>query len=308
MPMYLAITRLLHLVQWRILNLFIVLMFQKGLRVYTLLRIVQMLPEMQIFMLNMGKHQLSVVINANQRNPQAGSWYVMVHAARNLHWVSLRATLTGTVLNNSTIRPITGTTGSQTIYQIDVLSDSTVFEVLTNGGFGSVGLFVSYGEIPTINSFQCMSYRRGTEESCRFSNPRAGRWYIMIEGHKAYRDVNLSANVAYVGVDGCNSGNCLKTGTTIQNLSGAKDSTIFYKMHVAAGAKLKVKMTGGSNQGDADLYVRAENVPNVNDYDCRPYTSGNNEACTISVTKTGYYHIMIRGYRAYNDLSLNVTY
>jgi hypothetical protein len=73
--------------------------------------------------------------------------------------------------------------------------------------------------------------------------------------------------------------------------------------NLAAGANLTATMTGG---GDADLYVRKGAAPTLTGYDCRPYTSGTNESCTIVGPATVY--VGLNGYADSSSFSLNITY
>ncbi|MCJ8272462.1 MAG: PPC domain-containing protein, partial [Psychrosphaera sp.] len=53
---------------------------------------------------------------------------------------------------------------------------------------------------------------------------------------------------------------------------------------------------------DADLYVKLGSAPTSSSYDCRPYASGNTEACNF--TAAGTYYVMVHGYSAYSGTSL----
>ena len=48
--------------------------------------------------------------------------------------------------------------------------------------------------------------------------------------------------------------------------------------------------------GDADLYVRAGSAPTTATYDCRPYKSGSEEECQITLTSAKKIYIAVRGY------------
>ena len=90
-------------------------------------------------------------------------------------------------------------------------------------------------------------------------------------------------------------------------LSEGTGSEIFYTVSVPAGATdLRVEIFGGS--GDADLYTRQGAQPTTSSYDCRPYLSGNNETCSDPAPAAGNYYLMIRGYAAYSDVGLLVSY
>ena len=99
----------------------------------------------------------------------------------------------------------------------------------------------------------------------------------------------------------------LTNGVAKTNLSGATNSQTNFTMEVPAGAtNLAFNMSGGT--GDADLYVRFGSAPTLTTYDCRPFSSGNNESCPITTAQTGTYHVMIVGFSAYSGVSLVGNY
>jgi serine protease len=98
-------------------------------------------------------------------------------------------------------------------------------------------------------------------------------------------------------------GSTLSKGVPVSNLSGAAGSEQRWTMSVPAGASnLSFAMSGGS--GDADLYVRYGSAPSTSSYDCRPYTSGNNETCSVTSPAAGTWHVMVRGYSSFSGVSL----
>jgi serine protease len=102
---------------------------------------------------------------------------------------------------------------------------------------------------------------------------------------------------------GSSGGSTLSKGVPVSNLSGAAGSEQRWTMQVPAGASnLSFAMSGGS--GDADLYVRYGTAPTTSTYDCRPYTSGNNETCSVASPAAGTWHVMVRGYSSFSGLSL----
>lgn len=133
---------------------------------------------------------------------------------------------------------------------------------------------------------------------------------------KAAKDLNFStADVvsafSAVGVNAtCGSVNTdveLKNNTPINNLSGAEGSQSYFYVDVPANtATLTVRMSNGT--GDADLYVKSGQKPTTTVYDCRPYLVGNNEVCTFKPPVAGRYYVMIRGYLAYNGVTLTASY
>jgi hypothetical protein len=77
----------------------------------------------------------------------------------------------------------------------------------------------------------------------------------------------------------------------------SKNETIRYEpIAVVPGSEFVVRMTGS---GDPDLYVRFGADPTKTQFDCRPYTSGAAETCTLTVPAgKSTAHLMVFGYRA----------
>ena len=72
---------------------------------------------------------------------------------------------------------------------------------------------------------------------------------------------------------------------------------------------LTVTISGGS--GDADLYVKEGSAPSsgwFGSYDCRPYLNGNDEVCTFTNPGTGSWHIGVKAYSTFNNVTLNWNY
>ncbi len=102
-------------------------------------------------------------------------------------------------------------------------------------------------------------------------------------------------------------GGVLSNGVAATGLFGDQGTYVKYTMVVPAGASgLKFVMSGGT--GDADMYVRFGSEPTDTTYDCRPYTGGNAETCTMATTQAGTYYINLKGYAAYSGVSLTGSY
>jgi Bacterial pre-peptidase C-terminal domain len=50
--------------------------------------------------------------------------------------------------------------------------------------------------------------------------------------------------------------------------------------------------------GDADLYVRIGTAPTTSTFDCRPYKTGSDESCEVTLAEPAPIHVMVRGYAA----------
>jgi Bacterial pre-peptidase C-terminal domain len=85
--------------------------------------------------------------------------------------------------------------------------------------------------------------------------------------------------------------------------SGAikKGETKKFPTPVLAAGKYSFTMTGTA---DADLYVRIGSEPTATSYDCRPYKSGSNEACEVTLPTAAKIFVQVRGYAATSNFEL----
>jgi hypothetical protein len=99
----------------------------------------------------------------------------------------------------------------------------------------------------------------------------------------------------------------LGNGVPVSGLSGSQGTWKHFRINVPADATdLVMQISGGS--GDADLYTRFGAEPTTSAYDCRPYEYGNDEICTVASPQTGTYHVGIRAYSAFSNLTLVASY
>lgn len=128
-----------------------------------------------------------------------------------------------------------------------------------------------------------------------------------------YNTGDIEAAFEAVGVDACTGGgtppggDILEKGIAKTGLSASSGNQSFFTFEVPANSSnLSFTMSGGS--GDADLYVKFGSQPTTSSYDCRPYRNGNNETCSFNTPSTGTYHVMIRAYSSYSNVSLLADY
>jgi serine protease len=99
----------------------------------------------------------------------------------------------------------------------------------------------------------------------------------------------------------------LANGEPATNISAPRGFDQFRVLDVPAGQdSLTFTITGGS--GDADLYVRQGQAPSATEYDCRPYLTGNEEACSFDTPAPGTWYVMLDAYADFSDVTLTGTY
>jgi hypothetical protein len=212
----------------------------------------------------------------------------------------------GTLTNGVATTGISGATGSQAFWKLDVPAGQTSLTFTISGGTGDADLYVQSGSKPTTSSYSCRPYLNGNSETCSFTNPAAGTYWVMLNGYAAFSGVSLTGKYAASGGGGGSGDPQLTNGVPVTGITGATSSNQYWRITAPAGKTLTVKISGGS--GDADLYTRFGSRPTTSTYSCRPYLTGNSETCTISNTSAGDYYVMIRGYAAFSGVSLTASY
>ncbi|HWO17608.1 MAG TPA: M4 family metallopeptidase [Kofleriaceae bacterium] len=207
--------------------------------------------------------------------------------------------------------PVTGiadsTIGAFKYYSLVVPAGQSTVTFTTSGGTGDVDLYVSFGALPTDTVYQCRPYKSGNAETCTFTPPQAGTYYIGLRVYSAYSGVTLTGS--YSVPSGCGSGDPLLVNGVGQSLSGAAGSSTYRCLQaVPAGKTLTVSISGGT--GDTDLYTQFGTRPTTTSYLCRPYLAGNAETCTHATTAAtaGDWYVMLRGFSAYSGTTLIGSY
>jgi hypothetical protein len=218
------------------------------------------------------------------------------------HTASASITVTtgpATLTDGVPVTNISGATGSNQFWVMNVPAGRDTLTVTISGGSGDADLYVRFGSAPTTSTFDCRPFISGNNETCTFNAPAAGSYFVMIRGFSAYSGVTLTGRTAAT--------TALTSGVPVTGISGASGSQQFWKLAVPAG-KTSLTFTISGGTGDADLYVRLGAKPTTSTFNCRPFINGNNETCTISNPSAGDWYVMIRGFAAFSGVTLKGTY
>ena len=212
-----------------------------------------------------------------------------------------------TELTNGTSQPgLSDTAGNEQHFTLQVEANANDLTIVTSGGTGDVDLYVKFGSQPTTSSYDCRPYKSGNDETCNLGAGQTGTYHVMLKAYSDYSGVDLLASYQTGGSTPPPT-NQLENNVPATGIAGAAAEELTFTMEVPAGASnLNFAMAGGS--GDADLHVKFGSPATSSDYDCRPYAGGNNENCAISNVQTGTYHVMIKGYSSFADVSLTGSY
>ncbi|WP_153913968.1 S8 family serine peptidase [Shewanella sp. TC10] len=110
---------------------------------------------------------------------------------------------------------LSGGTGDELFYSIDVPAGATDLSFTMSGGSGDADLYVQYGAAPTTSSYDCRPWKGGNAESCPIATPQTGTYHVMVRGYSAFSGVSLVAN--YTEASGGGSGGGTGGAATYSN-------------------------------------------------------------------------------------------
>jgi|GEM_PF-3128366 len=133
-----------------------------------------------------------------------GTYFVRVKAYSTFSGVNLTGSYSeagggcqsgnGVLCNGVTESNISGARRSETNFYLDIPAGVSNLSFNISGGSGDADLYVKFGSAPTTSSYDCRPYRNGNNETCSFSSPNQGRYYVMLRGYTAYSGVDLVAS------------------------------------------------------------------------------------------------------------------
>jgi serine protease len=207
------------------------------------------------------------------------------------------------LLNGQTVSGISANTNEEVLYTFEVPAGATDVKVVMSGGSGDADLYTQFNAQPTDSNYECRPYANGNNETCNLTQS-GGTYYVRVKAYSSFANVSLTASYTE-GNNGGGNGELTPIDDTVNDISVARRGWQRYTLDLAAGySDLNITMSGGS--GDADMYVTFGSQSTTSNYDCRPYESGNNEACSFSAPQAGTWYIDIYGYRASSGITLNV--
>lgn len=114
----------------------------------------------------------------------------------------VNAVLSGTVIQRNTdnIIGLAAGTANRTRYRVFIPEGTTSVTFRLLGPNGDADFFVRFGAAPVISysaantSSSCGSFNAGTNETCTFTNPAEGTWYILVDPYESFTGANLRVN------------------------------------------------------------------------------------------------------------------
>jgi hypothetical protein len=172
---------------------------------------------------------------------------------------------TGNVLQNGVpVSGISGTTGSQQFWTMNVPQGASNLQFQTSGGTGDADLYVRFSSAPTTSTYDCGPVTGDNNEICSFASPAVGTWHVMIDGYASYSGATLIGS--YQTSPTCNSisdvepngaanpqaisGTCNQISGTFVNETAQND---YFRLSLPAGQTVTALLNGLTV--DYDLYI-----------------------------------------------------
>jgi serine protease len=98
--------------------------------------------------------------------------------------------------NGSSLFPLSGAEGSWLFYRLSVPPGMTALDVSirSTSGAGDADLYLRYGALPSLSSWDASPYLDGSNETAAWSAPAAGDWFIGVNAFSSYSGVTLQAS------------------------------------------------------------------------------------------------------------------
>lgn len=194
---------------------------------------------------------------------------------------------------------VSGGTGSERLFRIDVPPGTPGLSVTLTGGSGDADLYLRRGARPSPDEADCASESFGGPELCYIPAPAEGSWQILVYGFEPYTNLTLRATF---GADPPSTP--LVIDTPLTNLAGAENSIAIFKVTVPAAAPaLTITTTGGT--GDVDVYVARTFTQAT--ADCSSAGGANDESCSVANPAAGIWWVVLQGFEAYTGVTLSAS-
>ncbi|WP_305852102.1 pre-peptidase C-terminal domain-containing protein [Aliikangiella sp. G2MR2-5] len=136
--------------------------------------------------------------NCDFASPGEGRYYVMIRGYSAFSGMSLTASYDenggGGGAGSINEGNLSASSGNWNYFTIEVPAGMATLDLNITGGSGDADLYVKQGSQVTTSNYDCRPYKWGNEESCSFTNPAAGTWYIGVRAYNSYSGVTLSGN------------------------------------------------------------------------------------------------------------------
>jgi hypothetical protein len=225
------------------------------------------------------------------------------------------------ISSGQNVTNLDGYAGGQTLFMILIPEGQTELTVRTSGGRGDVDLYVQFSAAPTLSVLSHRGAGRTTDETVSVPNPKAGWWYVMLEGSSNYSGVTLSASFA-PGTAPTNPPAAARSpqapaelprgvlrlfaGQTVAGLAGGAGTRKYYQIMVPPKAESLSFITAGGS-GDCNLYLSRGAMPDAKKHELASTGGGTGEKISVANPAAGPWYVLVYGQKPFEGVSLSAT-
>jgi serine protease len=154
---------------------------------------------------NFGDGTTSTATNPSKTYAAAGTYTVALtvtddDGATNTRTQSVTVGTASNVLQNGVpVNNISGASGSQQFWTMNVPAGASSLKFTIAGGTGDADMYVRFGSAPTTSTYDCRPYLNGNNETCNIATAQAGTYHVMLRGYTAYSGVALTGSYSTGG-------------------------------------------------------------------------------------------------------------
>lgn len=97
------------------------------------------------------------------------------------------------ISNGVPVTGLSGAAGSWQYFKVNVPAGDSTLDVAIYGGTGDADVYVRYGALPDLDSWDARPYLNGNNETARIYSIPPGDWYIGVRGYISYQGLSLQA-------------------------------------------------------------------------------------------------------------------
>ncbi|MCJ8271563.1 MAG: collagenase [Psychrosphaera sp.] len=202
------------------------------------------------------------------------------------------------VLVNNTPRSISGDSGSETFYTLEVPADASDLSFSTSGGTGDGDLYVRFGSAPTSSDYDCFLNKSGNEETCDISTAQEGTYHVMVHGWSGY-STELTGSFTSDGggtgngsnvPDACAISSPIADGDLIAGEATCMSdaNTVWFAIGGVENHS-SIAITTGNGTGDLAVYYKTGGWPDASDNHGSSDNAGNDECIYLTTNLANSY-------------------
>ena len=203
---------------------------------------------------------------------QPGIYYVMITSYSNCREVTIQADFTYSPDNvdpESAIEltpglaygPLSGFSGLDQYFYIDVPVDTERLEIDLNNGDGEAKMMMRLEQYPTWSTFDKHSNAPGAGDKIGFNDPTPGRWYILLGSEEYYSRIDITASFTdrYIwSYDG--EPIQLFNNDEISGMSAPAGEELYFFIDLGDTSVMNLNIATWGGEGDLGLFAESEGI------------------------------------------------